>query len=407
MSTLQSIYKLKGKVQHYSWGGTQFIPQLLGTENIDRKPFAEYWLGAHPNHSSTLEISGQETSLNQFIQQNKLKALGAEIVERFGALPYLLKVLDVRQMLSIQVHPSKPAAEVGYAAEDAIGIPVTAPNRNYKDENHKPELMVALSDFWLLHGFKPADRLQEVLSAVPDFDFLLQEFEQGGYQALYEKVMLMDQEEVNQILALEVSRVLPLYKNGELLKSQEEFWVARAAETFCKDGQYDRGIFSIYLFNLVHLKTGEGIYQPAQMPHAYLEGQNVEIMANSDNVLRAGLTDKHIDVPELMKHVRFEETIPTILGAHAHEEEEIQFTTPAPEFELYQYLLQNNEQALQAYSAEILLVMDGKANIKGEGVQLSLSKGEAAFICAGTSYHLGSDGPAEVFRAAVPQRSEE
>lgn len=407
MSTLQSIYKLKGKVQNYSWGGTQYIPQLLGTENTDQKPFAEYWLGAHPNHSSTVEIDGQEIALNQLIQQNKLKTLGQEVVEKFGALPYLLKVLDVKQMLSIQVHPSKPSAEVGYAAEDAIGIPVTAPNRNYKDENHKPELMVALSDFWLLHGFKPAEKLREVLSAVPDFDFLLQEFEKDGYQGLYEKVMLMEQEEVNQILELEVNRVLPLYKNGELLKSQEEFWVARAAETFCKDGQYDRGIFSIYLFNLVQLKVGEGIYQPAQMPHAYLEGQNVEIMANSDNVLRAGLTDKHIDVQELMKHVRFEETIPTILGAHAHEEEEIQFTTPAPEFELYQYLLQNSRQDLQAYSAEILLVMDGKATIKGEGLQLDLLKGEAAFVCAETSYNLVADGSSEVFRAAVPQRMEE
>jgi mannose-6-phosphate isomerase len=407
MSTLQSIYKLKGKVQHYSWGGDQFIPQLLQIENKDQDPFAEYWLGAHPNHSSTMEVNGEVTPLNLFIQQNKVKALGSEITEKFGALPYLLKVLDVKQMLSIQVHPSKPSAEVGYAAENAIGIPVTAPHRNYKDENHKPELMVALSDFWLLHGFKPVDALKEVLSAVPDFDFLLQEFEEGGYQALYEKVMLMEQEEVNQILELEVSRVLPLYKNGELLKSQEEFWVARAAETFCKDGQYDRGIFSIYLFNLVHLKEGEGIYQPAQMPHAYLEGQNVEIMANSDNVLRAGLTDKHIDVPELMKHVRFEETIPTILGAHAHQQEEIQFTTPAPEFELYQYLLQNGRQELQAYSAEILLVMQGKAIIKGEGVELTLSRGEAAFICAGTSYSIIPDGSAEIFRAAVPQVVEE
>ncbi|MCU7548077.1 mannose-6-phosphate isomerase, class I [Chitinophagaceae bacterium LB-8] len=407
MSTLQNICKLKGKVQHYSWGGTQYIPNLLGTKNPDQKPYAEYWLGAHPNHSSTVEIDGQETALNQLIQQNKLKALGQEVVERFGELPYLLKVLDVKQMLSIQVHPSKPSAEVGYAAENAIGIPVTAPHRNYKDENHKPELMVALSDFWLLHGFKPADQLKEVLSAVPDFDFLLEEFEKNGYQGLYEKVMLMDQEEVNQILGLEVARVLPLYKNGELLKSQEEFWVARAAETFCKDGQYDRGIFSIYLFNLVHLQVGEGIYQPAQLPHAYLEGQNVEIMANSDNVLRAGLTDKHIDVHELMKHVRFEETIPTILGAHAHEQEEIQFKTPAPEFELYQYLLQNGEQQLRTYSAEILLVLDGSISVKGEGVQLSLSKGEAAFVCAGTSYQLVSNSPAEVYRAAVPQMIEE
>jgi mannose-6-phosphate isomerase len=126
-------------------------------------------------------------------------------------------------------------------------------------------------------------------------------------------------------------------------------------------------------------------------------------MANSDNVLRAGLTDKHIDVQELMKHVRFEETIPTILGAHAHAQEEIQFLTPAPEFELYQYFLQNGKQDLQSFSAEIILVMDGQVVVKGEGTELHLSKGEAAFVCGGTSYQLVADGASEIYRAAVPQ----
>lgn len=402
MASLQRIYPLKGKVQHYSWGGYKFIPQLLDKQNDDRQPFAEYWLGAHPNHPAELQQEGAAIPLHQFIQQNRLAALGEEVAHKFGGLPYLLKILDVRQMLSIQVHPSKASAEVGFAHENAYGIPLNASNRNYKDENHKPELMVALSDFWLLHGFKPADALREVLGAVPDFDFLLEEFEKTGYQGLYEKVMNMDQQQVNEVLGLEVSRVLPLYENGELLQSQEEFWVARAAETFCKNGQFDRGIFSIYLFNLVHLKKGEGIYQPAQMPHAYLEGQNVEIMANSDNVLRAGLTDKHIDVPELMKHVRFEETVPVILGSHARQQEEIQFSVPTPEFELYQYFLENESRQLQSYSAEIILVLNGSIQLIEDEQILELKKGEAAFVLAGTEYTLQETEPAEVYRAAVP-----
>ncbi len=403
MPVTQAIYSLKGKVQHYSWGGYEFIPQLLSIANNDKKPFAEYWLGAHPNYPSAIEANGSEILLNEFIDQNKEEVLGISVAKQFNSLPYLLKVLDVRQMLSIQVHPGKEPAEAGYKQENEAGIPLTAPNRNYKDDNHKPELMVALSNFWLLHGFKPEAQLLETLSAIPDFSFMVEEYNSGGYRSLYERIMIMEQEEVNKILEPVISRILPLYKNGELLKSGESFWAARAADTFCKNGNYDRGIFSIYLFNLVHLKKGEGVFQPAQLPHAYLEGQNVEIMANSDNVLRAGLTEKHIDVAELIRHVRFEETIPFILGAHAEVSEELQFATPVPEFELYQYRLKNSNVSLSSTSAEIVLVLDGNVHIESFSERLSLSKGEAAFITSGTVYQLIAPDAAEVFRAAVPQ----
>ncbi|HVG13362.1 MAG TPA: mannose-6-phosphate isomerase, class I [Chitinophagaceae bacterium] len=404
MMGTQRVFPLKGKVQHYSWGGYHFIPELLSLANSEKKPFAEYWLGAHPNHPSEVEAGNKWIPLNEFISDNKTEALGEATAQQFGMLPFLLKILDVRQMLSIQVHPAKESAEEGFESENKLGIPLTAGHRNYKDDNHKPELMVALSDFWLLHGFKPAAQLEEILSAIPDFEFLEDKFRDGGYKGLYETVMLMEQEEVNKILEPVIARILPLYKNGELLKSSESFWAARAVETYCKDGNYDRGIFSIYFFNLVHLKKGEGVFQPAQLPHAYLEGQNVELMANSDNVLRAGLTDKHIDVAELMRHVQFEETIPFILGSHAAVSEEIQFQTPVPEFELYQYRLDNNSMALESGSAEVILVLEGGVEIISEGEALTLSKGAAAFVQAGTVYTLKTNGEADVFKASVPHR---
>jgi mannose-6-phosphate isomerase len=214
----------------------------------------------------------------------------------------------------------------------------------------------------------------------------------------------MDQEEINRILEPVVNRILPLYQNGELLKSSESFWAARAVDTYCKEGNYDRGIFSIYFFNLLHLKKGEGVFQPAQLPHAYLEGQNVELMANSDNVLRAGLTDKHIDVEELMRHVKFEETIPFILGSHAVVSEEIQYQTPVPEFELYQYRLDNNSISLESTSAEIILVLEGGIEITSSGRNILLSKGMAAFVLAETAYSLQTNGEADVFKASVPLR---
>ncbi|MEI6947257.1 mannose-6-phosphate isomerase, class I [Paraflavisolibacter sp. H34] len=402
MAILQHLYPLQGKVQHYSWGGYNYLAHLLRQENPERKPWAEYWLGAHPNFPGFIPVGGSEVALNQFIKQYPEEVLGEPVYRQFGALPFLLKVLDIRQMLSIQVHPGKAEAEEGFAKENKAGIPENAPHRNYKDDNHKPELMVALGDFWLLHGFKPAGPLRETLETIPEFSFLLEEFDRGGYKALYETALQLDQQRVNEILDPIASRIVPLYRNGELLQTQEDFWAARAVETFCRPGHYDRGIFSIYFFNLLHLKKGEAIYQPAQMPHAYLEGQNVEIMANSDNVLRAGLTDKHIDVSELLQHVRFAETVPQILGGAEGVAKETVFTTPAAEFELLQYRLSGESLPLKAQSAEVILVLNGSAELQAHTELLQLAEGQAAFIVAGTSYTLRVDNAAEVFRATVP-----
>jgi mannose-6-phosphate isomerase len=390
--------KIKGVVQHYTWGGYNFIPQLLNEENKEQKPFAEYWLGAHPNSPSVLEK--EKVKLSEFIPSNPSEILGETAVEKFSTLPFLFKVLDVRQMLSIQVHPSKESAVIGFAEENQKNIPLTAGHRNYKDENHKPELMVALSDFWLLHGFKKEDQIRETLGSIPEFAFLMEDFEKQGYKGLYEEVMNMSQERVNAILGPLMERITPLYKNNEFKKDQEDFWAARAALSFCKNNDYDRGIFSVYFFNLVHLKRGEGIFQPQGMPHAYLEGQNVEVMANSDNVLRAGLTDKHIDVGELMKHVHFEATVPNILNgsSSAHKV----FFSPAEEFELHQYHLEGREEVIETKSAEIWFATLGTTIIKTETENATLSKGEGLFVIAGTKIFLQSSNSAELFRVVVP-----
>jgi mannose-6-phosphate isomerase len=212
--------------------------------------------------------------------------------------------------------------------------------------------------------------------------------------------MTMSQERVNDILRPIVERVIPLYNNNEFRKEEEDFWVGRAALDFCKDDNYDRGIFSIYFFNLVHLKRGEGIFQPQGLPHAYLEGQNVEVMANSDNVLRAGLTQKHIDVAELMKHVEFQATIPNILrpasGSHKT------FFSPAEEFELHQYHLQNSEEAVETKTAETWFLTSGSAKIKNEEKEWLVKKGEGLFVAAGTRLSVISSGETEFFRVVVP-----
>jgi mannose-6-phosphate isomerase len=390
-------------VQHYNWGGYSVIPELVGIENKEQKPFAEYWLGAHPSHPSTIKGNSSAT-IPELIRNDPQHILGSTFSKKFSTLPFLLKLLDVRQMLSIQVHPDKASAERGFDAENKLKIPVNAPNRNYKDNNHKPEMMAALSDFWLLHGFKKETDLEMQLDAVPELSFLKNIFEKKGYKGLYEEVMLMEQETVNLILRPLMERILPLYENGQLQKDEEDFWAAKAALDFCKEGNYDRGIFSIYFFNLVHLEKGEGIFQGAGLPHAYLEGQNIELMSNSDNVLRAGLTDKHIDVQELMKHVKFEATIPKIISPSAGHHKI--FESPAEEFELQQYeLAANNEETIRTEAPEILLLIEGNLKLEAGEEQLILSKGDAVLVAAGTLIALKPVSRINLFRATVPLKA--
>jgi mannose-6-phosphate isomerase len=400
MILTQGVFKLKGVVQHYAWGGYDFIPELLGLKNPDRKPFAEYWLGAHPNHPAMIYNDG-ETALSELIRNNGMDVLGKTVVQKFSSLPYLLKVLDVRQMLSIQVHPGKQSAEKGFEEENRKGIPVNAPHRNYKDTNHKPELMVALGDFWLLHGFKTETAVKKILDATPELKGLKDLFRKKGYKDLYEYLMLMEQGKVDEWLRPLAKRLLPLYRDGRLKKEQEDFWAARAMVDFDR-GFYDRGIFSVYLFNLLHLKKGEGIFQPEGMPHAYLEGQNVEVMANSDNVLRAGLTDKHIDVAELLKHVAFVPTEPRILKQDKETTHTV-YASPAEEFELHRYQLgAGQEDILQTKTAETLILISGSLLVSSPGEKLELQKGEALLITAGEKVSLKALSSLDLFRATVP-----
>lgn len=329
-------------------------------DNPDHRPFAEYWLGAHDNAPSELE----GTTLNAYIRKNPETTLGPPAATRFGRLPYLLKILDVKDMLSIQVHPGKRNAELEFAEENRKGIALNAPDRNYKDDNHKPELMLALGEFWLLHGFKPEDQLRQVLLAVPEMRFLIPMFNRQGYQGIYQTVMELPQAEVDAILAPLLQRIVPLYKEDQLKKQEEHFWAARAAMTYNRQGKTDRGIFSIYLFNLLNLRPGEAIFQDAGLPHAYLEGQNVEIMANSDNVLRGGLTPKHVDVAGLMKHVRFEATYPRIIAEDNDPGHISVYHTSAPDFELSKLsLLQGESLTIKAHSAEIFMVLEGSLGV--------------------------------------------
>lgn len=402
MQQEKKVFKLKGKVQQYAWGGSSYLPRLLSVPNQDNKPFAEYWLGAHVNAPAELE-GAEPVRLDEYIGQAPATALGAAVDQRFGRLPYLLKILDVKDMLSIQVHPSKENAEAEFAAENAKGIALNAANRNYKDDNHKPELMLALSEFWLLHGFKPEEELMRVLASVPELRFLQPVYSMENYKGLYKKVMEMPQEEVNKALQPLLDRIIPLYKQNELRKNEEDFWAARAALTYNQGKDIDRGIFSIYFFNLLNVHPGEALFQDAGLPHAYLEGQNVEIMANSDNVLRGGLTPKHVDVPELLKHVRFEATHPHIIRENNTPGHLVVYKTPAPDFELSRISLRAGEQmTIHAHSVDIFIVLEGKVQVDNS-TGFSRSAGEAFIAFDDARLDLRADKDATIYKASVPK----
>ena len=401
---MASIAHLTGTIKHYDWGGRSFIPALLNLSSIPEKPFAEYWLGVHPQADCRIQWPDGSTGLlNEYLLQDAPARLGTAVYNQFGHLPYLLKALDVKDMLSIQVHPSKEAAKADFAAENAKGIPLDAPHRNYKDENHKPELMVAMGPFWLLHGFRAEESLRQVLLEKASLQFLLPVFEQGGYELLYKTVMEMPQEEVNRHLHPLLEEIIPLYQAERLDKMHPDFWAARAAITFNGPGRVDRGIFSVYLFNLVYMEKGQAIFQDAGMPHAYLEGQNIEIMASSDNVLRGGLTTKYIDVPELLKHVRCEPTHPRILTGEMNAGLRV-YKTPAPDFELAAIELAAGQSVQhQASGAEIYLLTTGTVKIEQDDKALTLEAGQpAALQLPGNAATITAISDCLVFKAAVP-----
>jgi mannose-6-phosphate isomerase len=401
MNTTNNIFKLTGKVQHYAWGGFEFIPNLLHLSNAEHTPFAEYWMGAHTSASSNILVGEEMVALNKLINQNPPTVLGNKVYEDFGELPYLFKVLDVHDMLSIQVHPSKDEAIKGFEAEEAAGIPINAATRNYKDKNHKPEVMVALSDFWLLHGFKNEDAIEQTLEEVPELTRFLLLFRKEGYKALYQLLMELEPTEVDSLLKPLVERELRRKKAGELTQNHAGWWVAKLYEQEQALKNIDKGVFSIYLFNIVNLRIGEAIFQAAGIPHAYLQGQNVELMANSDNVLRGGLTPKHVDVPELLKHTLFEGITPQIIKPNTAKKEVV-YPCPVADFGISRIQLQEGEvfTALTT-SLEILLVTDG-ACIAGDEKNLLLKRGEAIAIFADSEYKLTAVGNTVLYRAFVP-----
>ncbi|MHA0872187.1 mannose-6-phosphate isomerase [Enterobacter pasteurii] len=388
------MQKLINSVQNYAWGSKTALTDLYGIANPNNLPMAELWMGAHPKSSSKIEdASGQARSLREVIDADKNALLGSKVAHRFGELPFLFKVLCADQPLSIQVHPNKKASEIGFAKEKAAGIPLDAAERNYKDPNHKPELVFALTPFLAMNAFREFSEivslLQPVAGASKAIAHFLENPDADALSELFASLLSMQGEEKSHALA-----VLKAALRGQ----QGEPWdTIRVISEFYPD---DSGLFSPLLLNVVKLNPGEAMFLFAETPHAYLNGVALEVMANSDNVLRAGLTPKYIDIPELVANVKFEaKPAGELLTQPVKNGAELDFPIPVDDFAFALHDLSAAEATVAQESAAILFCVDGEATLRKDDQRLVLRPGESAFVPANESPVLvsGSGRLARVF----------
>ncbi|MFH2219889.1 MAG: mannose-6-phosphate isomerase, class I [Pseudomonadota bacterium] len=400
---MKRIGILKNTVQEYDWGSRTAIPELLGETSPSERPQAELWMGAHPKAPSMVEIDGKWVSLPELLEKNPEPILGKAVAEKFkNKLPYLFKVLAVAKPLSIQAHPGKNQAILGFEREDRLGISQGASNRNYKDDNHKPECICALTPFWALNGFR---RISELLSLMEkigpkelksDLDTLRKAQDSNGLKRFIRVLMTMNPDRQKQIIADAAKNAEHFSKNDPAFK-----WMIRLYNAY----PLDVGIFFPLILNMVCLEPGQAMFLPSGELHAYLDGVGIELMANSDNVLRGGLTPKHVDVPELLNVLNFEERRVDILSADKVNECEYQYPTQAEEFVLSVMDIKERTSCKSATrrSIEILLCTEGTAvvgQVDGND-KIIMNKGTSIIVPAAVKrYRI--EGVATLYKASVP-----
>lgn len=371
------VYKLKNSIQNYAWGSTNeeaFIPKLLNMEIEKDKPYAELWIGAHPKAPSSLEIDGKEYSLNDLIKLKSKEILG-DVDKKFESkLPYLLKILSAGEALSIQAHPNKSQAEFLHKVDPA----------NYPDDNHKPEIAVALDDLQALIGFRTPN---EIIERCNEYEELTELAGSDKLDAL--KKSLQKNADVKK-------RALKSFYSAILINAEEDLCKLKK----CLDGinskiknsngkerdlfitnfekyGYDIGLISIFLLNIVELKKYEGVFLKAGIPHAYLKGNIVECMANSDNVVRAGLTPKFKDTKTLIDILTYEfGDVPVIKPDNS--DNEFTYELPLDEFRLnYLYLKGGKSKEIKLNNKPIIvIVIEGSTRVKNVNDMTEFKKGE-------------------------------
>jgi len=400
---MKHIAYLKNTVQEYAWGSCTAIAELMGQPSPADGPQAELWMGAHPKAPSLVSTENGWESLPDLIQAHPIDILGRGVAEKFdGKLPYLFKVLAAAEPLSIQAHPGEADAQAGYAHEETRGIPFDAFERNYKDPHHKPECLCALTPFWGLCGFRNVSETTTLLhqlcpvSLGESFHLLEKNTPANSIQVFFKAIMDMDPQKQAEIVHEAVRHARPVKH-----ERPEYDWVIRLHHAY----PADIGVIFPILLNLVHLQPGQALFLEQGELHAYLNGVGIELMANSDNVLRGGLTSKHVDVAELMRILSFKEKAVDILLPENREQHAGVYRTPAREFELSVINLDAGDKYTGRGhgSIEILLCTSGEHRIAETGSMkpLIFDKGVSILIPAAVPGYT-IQGKGVIYRASVP-----
>jgi mannose-6-phosphate isomerase len=404
------IFKLKNPVKPYVWGSSQWIPELLGRKNPQGEPWAELWMGVHPEGPSLVSLQGKELLLSALISRDPAYYLGEGIHRAFGTLPFLYKVLAAVKPLSIQAHPNTDQAKEGWERENREGLALNAPNRNYKDPNHKPEIFCALSPFEAMCGFRSTGEIRRRLEALGDLcpvpgplRAALAQLtsvldKPGGIKEFIRLLFGFPRKITGELTAAILQR-------GVLEKAHPEFsaeW--RLSAYFAELYPGDPAVIAPLYLNCINLDPGEAIYLPAGVLHAYVRGFGMELMANSDNVLRGGLTAKHVDIDELVGILDFSPFCPKILAPPDPSPAFFNYPISCREFSLSRWEGRGSESDFSGEGPFIFMVTRGtltlsKKNAREERI---LKKGESAFIPAGIAARgLSLGGTYTLYAAGV------
>ncbi|MCJ7771701.1 MAG: mannose-6-phosphate isomerase, class I [Desulfobacterales bacterium] len=400
---MKSIKVLENSIREYSWGSYTAISELIGKKTPSSRPQAELWMGAHASAPSILNVNGKKISLLELISIYPEEILGENVIKKFGkSFPFLFKVLAAEKPLSIQVHPNLKQAQEGFKKENEKKIPLDSSKRNYKDKNHKPECICALTDFWVLNGFRSISAIVFFMEQLSD-GMLKNEINQlkkndnsKGLKKFFHTLMTLSSVKKDDLVN---TVVLNAQKNIETEPSNR--WIIDLHKEYGKD----IGVLSPLMLNLVCLKPGEAIYLFSGELHAYLKGVGIELMANSDNVIRGGLTQKHVDISELLRIVNFEEKSINILLPKEAEPGEFSYPCRTNEFMLsiIEVCKGTNYESLKKRNVEMMICVNGNAVLQDDdnGKRILLEKGTSVLIPAAVkNYHI--KGEAKLFKAAVP-----
>ena len=388
------MWPLTSAVRHYPWGSRTVIPELLGQPSPAQQPHAELWMGAHPDQPSLL---ADGRPLDKAIAEEPERLLSGSVVDRFGPrLPFLMKVLAADRPLSLQAHPTMEQAAAGFAAEEAAGIPRDDPARTFRDPWHKPELLLALTTFEALCGFRPVEESLHCLAKLqlPELKPTIAALARGGLRAA-----------IPQLIALSGRRRTSLVE--AVARKADSFVAAhdpefintyRWAATLADAHPGDPGVVISLMCNHLKLAPGEAVFLPAGNLHAYLSGAGVEVMASSDNVLRGGLTSKHVDLAALIEVLDFTDgripVIHPVLGPGG-----LRYPVPVEDFDLTRVQLDDRTGVLTTAGPQVLLCTDGRAVLASGEDELTLERGQSAFVPAGEPVSVR--GPAVLYRSTT------